>query len=114
LTFTREFWTEGAEVLITAVGYTARAARAAARQLRAEGLRVGVFQPLTVWPFPEDELLQAAAAAETVVVPEMNMGQLVHEVERIIGREQVLGLHKSNGKPLFIEEIAAKAREAVR
>jgi hypothetical protein len=38
----------------------------------------------------------------------------MREVERIIGREQVLGLHKSNGKPLFIEEIAAKAREAVR
>jgi len=110
-TFTRECWTEDADLLVVALGYTARAARAAARELREDGLRVGVFQPLTVWPFPEQRLREAAKGAATVVVPEMNMGQVVLEVERILHDRRVVGLHKSNGQPIFIREIVKRVRE---
>ena len=98
-----------AEVLIVAVGISARAAMRAIDECRARGVKAGLFRPITLWPFPENGLLKAAASARAVLVPELNAGQLRLEVERVLGRQKVRGLHRVNGEPISPAEIAARA-----
>jgi 2-oxoglutarate/2-oxoacid ferredoxin oxidoreductase subunit alpha len=100
---------EDADVVVVAVGISARAASRAVEQSRAQGLRVGLFRPITLWPFPEKALREATAKARAVLVPELNLGQLSQEVERILGRERVHGIHRVNGEPIAPAEIAARA-----
>ncbi|MCO8144110.1 2-oxoacid:acceptor oxidoreductase subunit alpha [Rhodovulum tesquicola] len=107
---------EDADLLIVAIGISARAARQAVRDLRAEGLKVGLVRPVTLWPFPEDALRETVArsGARAVLVPEMNQGQLVLEVERVLaGRAPALRLNRIDGQPITPDEIAAAAREAL-
>lgn len=109
--------TDDADLLIVAIGISARAARQAVRDLRAEGLKVGLFRPVTLWPFPEEALktIVAKSGAKAVLVPEMNQGQLVLEVERVLaGTAPALRLNRIDGQPIGPDEIAAKAREALK
>ena len=74
---------EGAEVIIAAFGTTARIALSAARGLKGEGIRVGLFRPVTLWPYPA-EALRALAAQESVkavLTVEMNTGQMLEDVK---------------------------------
>lgn len=76
--------TEDAEVIVVALGCTARSARRAVSQARAQGIRAGMMRPITMWPFPKTTLenLATNGVAKRFVVPEINMGQLCREVER--------------------------------
>ena len=74
---------------------------------------MGLFRPITLWPFPEQALREATANASTVLVPELNAGQLSLEVERILGRDRVAGIHRVNGDPITPAEIAAKAEALI-
>ncbi len=74
---------DDAEVLVAAIGISARAARRAVKEAREKGIRAGLFRPITLWPFPEQAFRDAAAGAGALVVPEMNAGQLSLEVERL-------------------------------
>lgn len=103
-----------ADVVIVAIGISARAALRAVELCRAEGLRVGLFRPITLWPFPETGLCQAAAQARAVLVPEMNTGQLRLEVERVLGGMPVEGVHLFSGEAITPADIAACAAELVR
>ncbi len=104
--------TDDAELLIVAFGISARAARRAQRILGDDGVKVGLFRPITMWPFPEDQLRAAAAGAKAVLVPEMNAGQLVREVERVLGRDiEIVSLTKIDGEPIEPPAIVARARE---
>jgi 2-oxoglutarate ferredoxin oxidoreductase subunit alpha len=100
---------DDAEVLIVAIGISARAATRAIDIARAKGVRLGLFRPITLWPFPEKALREIAARARAVLVPEMNAGQLSLEVERILGGKRVEGIHRFNGEPITPAEIAARA-----
>jgi 2-oxoglutarate/2-oxoacid ferredoxin oxidoreductase subunit alpha len=102
-----------ADVVIVAIGISARSATRAVEQCRARGLRVGLFRPITLWPFPEQALREATANARAVLVPELNAGQLSLEVERILGRERLVGLHRVNGEPITPAEIEAKAEALI-
>ena len=108
---TETFDIEDAEVVIVAVGIVARAARRAAQDLRSAGVRAGLFRPVTLWPFPEEALEEAAAKARRVLVPEMNAGQLTLEVERILGRDKVARLNRIDGEPIAPADIARRVRE---
>ncbi|RBP03497.1 2-oxoglutarate ferredoxin oxidoreductase alpha subunit [Roseiarcus fermentans] len=108
---TETFEVEDAEVLIVAVGIVARAARRAAQDLRSAGARAGLFRPVTLWPFPEQALIEAAAKARHVLVAEMNAGQLALEVERILGRGRVARLNRIDGEPIPPADIARSIRE---
>ncbi len=99
---------EDAEVLVVAIGISARSAMRAVDVCRARGMKAGLFRPITLWPFPEDALEKAAAKARTVLVPEMNAGQLRLEVERILGRERVAGITRFTGETVAPAEIAAR------
>lgn len=105
---------DDAEVLIVAIGITARAAARAVELCRAQGVRAGLFRPITLWPFPEAALQAAAAQARAVLVPELNTGQLCREVDRVLGRTRVEGLFRFNGDPIVPSEIAERAVALVR
>jgi 2-oxoglutarate ferredoxin oxidoreductase subunit alpha len=110
----QEIACDDADVVVVAIGISARAATRAVEQCRARGLRVGLFRPITLWPFPERALREATALARAVLVPELNAGQLSLEVERILGRERVIGLHRVNGEPITPAEIAAQAETLIK
>ena len=94
------------------VGITARAARRAVQILRKDGRRVGLFRPITLWPFPEQALRQAAGRARHIVVPELNLGQLALEVERLVDDSKtVIGLNRVDGEPITPDQIVARVRE---
>lgn len=107
----RDFFTESTDdcdVLVVALGSSGMSSLSAVRQARAKGIKAGLFRPKTIWPFPEAELERIAAKAKRVIVPEMNMGQIVHEVERIVGRRiPVEKLSKINGELFHPAEILA-------
>ncbi len=100
---------EDAEVVTVAIGISARAATRAIDIAGANGVRLGLFRPITLWPFPEAALREAAKKARAVLVPEMNAGQLSLEVERILGAKRVHGIHRYDGEPIAPAEIAARA-----
>lgn len=103
---------DDADILIVAVGITARAARRAMQTLRDKGMKVGLLRPVTLWPFPERALREAAVRAKHIVVPELNTGQLVLEVERIVGdRKRITSLARIDGEPITPDELAARIGE---
>jgi len=73
---------EGAEVVVVAYGITARVARMGIDMARAKGVKVGFLRLIVVWPFPEQRIRELAGAVKAFVVPEINYGQMVLEVER--------------------------------
>ena len=86
IVLTRSFDVEDMDVLIVAVGAPVRAARQAALEARAQGIRAGVLQLQTVWPFPDQEVAALAGRARKVIVPEMNYsGQIAGEVRKALG-----------------------------
>ena len=86
IVLTRSFDTEDMDVLIVAHGATTGAARAAAREARGQGLRAGVLQLQTIWPFADREVAALGAGARMVIVPEMNYdGQIAGEVRKALG-----------------------------
>jgi 2-oxoglutarate ferredoxin oxidoreductase subunit alpha len=105
---------DDADVVIVAIGISARAAIRAVDLCRARGLRVGLFRPITFWPFPEKQLRQAAAKARAVLVPEMNTGQLRLVVERVLAGKPVEGLHLFSGEAITPGDIAARATALAR
>jgi 2-oxoglutarate/2-oxoacid ferredoxin oxidoreductase subunit alpha len=80
-----EVETEDADVVVCAYGITARVARRAVQQARDEGIRAGLLRMVTVWPFAEDRIRELAQKVKAFVVPEINYGQIVLEVERCAG-----------------------------
>jgi len=105
---------EDAEILVVAYGSVSRTALSAVREARSRGMRVGFFRPITLWPFPDDELRGLLGGAKSVLVPELNCGQMILEVERVVGgKARVFGKGLVNGELFrpseifdFIKEVA--------
>ena len=82
---------------------------------RLDEFRVGMFRPVTVWPFPEEALAKICDQVEHIVVAELNYGQMKLEVERVAaGRCEVHHIGKVNGTILKPGEIYKKIREVAR
>lgn len=91
LTITKKFDVDDCDILLIAFGGMTRAAREAALMARRKGMKAGVLQLVTLWPFPDEEVAELAAKAKMVVVPEMNYsGQMAREVRRVIGTQKEL------------------------
>jgi 2-oxoglutarate ferredoxin oxidoreductase subunit alpha len=73
---------DGADVVVVAYGITARVARMGIDLARKQGVKVGFLRLVVVWPFPEKRIRELAARVKAFVVPEINLGQMVLEVER--------------------------------
>ena len=74
-----------AEVVVCSYGISARVSLIAVERARSEGIKVGTLRLVTVWPFPEDRVREIARQVKAFVVPEINYGQIVLEVERSAG-----------------------------
>jgi 2-oxoglutarate ferredoxin oxidoreductase subunit alpha len=98
---------EEADTLVVAYGSTARSARHAVEMARARGRRVGFIKLKTLWPFPEEAVEKAAERIHRVIVPEMNMGQIALEVERVVGRRKVQHVGLADGELVKPRKILA-------
>ncbi|HET9709794.1 MAG TPA: 2-oxoacid:acceptor oxidoreductase subunit alpha [Gemmatimonadales bacterium] len=106
--------TDDAELVILAYGITARAARAAMRLLREEGVHAGLLELQTLWPFPESLVARLAEHTGALLVPELNLGQLVLPVRAAAaGRARVVPLNRADGVLFSPEEIARAARRVL-
>ena len=101
---------EDADILIVTCGITSRAARRAVKLGREQGIKIGLFRPITLWPFPEKQFAQVADAARHVLVPEMNAGQLCMEIERLCPPTKVARMNRINGESFTPHEILDRAR----
>lgn len=111
LIFTEEYNLEDAEILVISFGCTARSARRAIREARNEGIKAGLLRLVTIWPFPEELVATLAGKAKSVIVAEMNLGQVSREVERC-SRKEVKGVFHAGGAMIPPEPILAAIREA--
>jgi 2-oxoglutarate ferredoxin oxidoreductase subunit alpha len=101
--------TDDAEVLVVAYGSVARSARRAVREARGQGLKAGLLQLVTLWPFPRRLLTPLLRQVRAVLVPELNMGQMSREVKRVNqGITRVETLNRIDGNLITPEEILEK------
>ncbi len=99
---------DDADVVIFAYGIVARAAEEAVAMARRQGGRVGLVRPRTLWPFPDAEIAEAVRGARLVVVCEMNLGQMLLEVERVVaGSVPIAAVLRGDGEPIDPDEILA-------
>jgi 2-oxoglutarate ferredoxin oxidoreductase subunit alpha len=104
--------TEDAEVLLVSFGLSSRVCRAAIQTLRGQGVRAGLFRPITLWPFPGRELSAAASPARRVLVVEMNAGQMLEDVRLALGERSGIEFYGRMGAMVVEEEeIVARCRK---
>jgi 2-oxoglutarate ferredoxin oxidoreductase subunit alpha len=104
---------EDAEVVVVSYGISARTSLWPIEQARQEGIQVGYLRLITVWPFPEDVIRQLAENIRAFVVPEINMGQMIREVERCAGGQAlVLGANCAGGDILDPDLVLNAIRQA--
>jgi 2-oxoglutarate ferredoxin oxidoreductase subunit alpha len=109
-----EIDTEDCDVLVVAYGITARSSATAVKQARSEGIKAGLLRLKTLWPFPEKILLSKTESVKGVIVPEMNYGQLVREVERVIKPTPLKFMPKLGENPHTPLEILEEIRRMVK
>jgi 2-oxoglutarate ferredoxin oxidoreductase subunit alpha len=89
---------DDAEVVVVSYGITSRVAQRALQLARSRGIRAGKFRLITAWPFPEQRIRDLAARVKSFVVPELNLGQMVYEVERAAaGKAAVIPVTHAGG-----------------
>jgi 2-oxoglutarate ferredoxin oxidoreductase subunit alpha len=106
---------DDAEVVVVSYGITSRVAQRALQLARAQGVRAGKFRMISAWPFPDQHIRDLAPRVKAFVVPELNMGQMVREVERsVAGRAKVVSVPHAGGSVHQPEVILKAILEAVR
>jgi 2-oxoglutarate ferredoxin oxidoreductase subunit alpha len=102
----------GADVVVISYGISARTSLWPIEQARKEGIKVGYLRLITVWPFPEEFISNLAEKVQAFVVPEINMGQMVREVQRCAaGKAKVIGVHKPGGDILDPKDVLEAIRQ---
>lgn len=110
----QEFMLDDADIAVVAYGISSRPAKRAVKLARADGAKVGMLRLKTLWPFPEDAIRALSKRVKAFVVPEVNMGQVVLEVERAVcGKSLVrhLGCSGRIHRPEEILEAIEEVRE---
>ena len=115
ITLLEEEALENADVVVVSYGITSRVAQRAIEMARQQGLRVGKLRLITVWPFPERRIQELAQKTRAFVVPELNLGQMVREVERAVGgKARTLAVPHAGGSVHRPEDILKVIVEASR
>lgn len=99
------------EVLIIAYGSVSLAAKESIRHLRAQGIKAGLFRPITIWPSPAERIKHWTDKIKNVLCVELNIRQYTEEVERVSSRLDIQGLYKVNGRAISPYEIVEKVKE---
>ena len=103
---------DNCKIGIVSYGCTSRAVYEAVERAEAEGIPVGHVRLKTIWPFAEKQIARLAKSAETIIVPEMNLGQICREVQRVACKSKIIPLDKIGGGELITpEEILTKIKE---
>ena len=103
---------EDPEVLLVGYGITSRVLRSVVDMARKEGIRVGLFRPITLWPFPADALRKAARRAQMVLVVEMSTGQMVEDVRLALdGRVDVKFYGRAGGNVPLADDVCKELFE---
>ncbi len=106
---------DDAEVVVVSYGITSRVAQRALQLAREQGIKVGKFRIISAWPFPEQHIADLAGRVKAFVVPELNLGQMVREVERAAaGKARVVSLPHAGGTVHQPEVILKAIVEAAR
>ncbi|WP_300742482.1 2-oxoglutarate synthase subunit alpha [uncultured Helicobacter sp.] len=105
-----EFQLDDAEIVIIAYGSVSLSVKEAIANLRKNGIKVGLFRPITLWPSPAKQLKALGEKFKKILVIELNKGQYKQEIERIMQRD-VTFLGKANGRSISPTEIITKIKE---
>jgi 2-oxoglutarate ferredoxin oxidoreductase subunit alpha len=115
ITIVNQFMMDDAEYAIISFGCSVRPAKAAMKIAREKGLNVGVVQLVTVWPFADAIVEQVCSRVKGVVVPEMNLGQLIGEIHRVSQKDlPIVGVNKVNSDIITPNEILNALREMIK
>jgi 2-oxoglutarate ferredoxin oxidoreductase subunit alpha len=106
---------EDADVVVVSYGITSRVAQRAIQLARASGIRTGKFRLISAWPFPAERIRELAGRVKAFVVPELNLGQMVLEVERAAaGQAKVIPVSHAGGTVHNPDTILKAIVEAAR
>jgi 2-oxoisovalerate ferredoxin oxidoreductase alpha subunit len=106
--------TDDAEILLVGYGIVSRVLRSAVQLARQQGIKAGLFRPITVWPFPKQALIQAAAPTQKVLVVELSNGQLVEDVRLTLnGKVPVEFYGRGGGNVPSTDELIAQIVERI-
>jgi len=106
-----EYMLDDAEVLLIGYGSASLAIKEAVNLLREDGIKAGLFRPITLWPSPEERIFELGQKFDKVLVVELNQGQYLEEVQRCMGRRDINKLTKTNGRPFSPADIIEKVKE---
>ena len=111
-TLCEEIELSDSELILVAYGTSARIAKAALLNARNAGIKVGMIRPITLWPFPEKNIVKASSHAKSFLVIEMSAGQMVEDVKLAVsGKVPVHFYGRTGGGVPTVEEINKKIRE---
>ena len=105
-----EYMLDDADIMIIAYGSMSLSVKESINRLRKDGIKVGMFRPITLWPSPEKRIKELCDKFQKVLVTELNLGQYLQEIERVSGRRDFDTLLKANGRPISPLEIVEKVR----
>ncbi len=100
---------DDAEICLVSYGSSARSAKRAMREARASGIKAGLFQIYVLWPFPYEALREISKSIKKFIVPEMNLGQIAHEVE-CATRTDCIKVNRVDGSPITPQEVLEKIK----
>jgi len=92
IAMTKEYLVEDAEILLISYGASARTALHVVENRRERGEKLGLLELQTLWPFPEEIVKKRCASVNCVIAVEMNMGQILHEVKRVVDNPEIVFL----------------------
>ena len=105
---------EDADFAVVAFGGAARTAYETVDMARAEGLKVGLVRPVTIWPFAEAQMKELAGRVKGILVHELNCGQYVHEVERAVNGKVPVSLYaKYDNEPATPAQLLEEVKKAM-
>jgi 2-oxoglutarate ferredoxin oxidoreductase subunit alpha len=112
LTRIEEYNMDDAEIVIACYGATARPVTTAIDEARAKGIKVGMVRMIITWPFPYPYFEKLAEKAKVMIVPEMNMGQMVHPIrEAADGKCKIVPMNKIGGEMHLPHEVMKAIKE---
>ena len=107
----KEYWLDDAEYILISYGSSARSAIHLAKNRRARGMKIGVLELQTLWPFPAEMIREKCAGAKAVIVVEMNMGQVVTQVKNAVDNPNSVFLaNKITGELISPDDIKSLLR----
>jgi pyruvate/2-oxoacid:ferredoxin oxidoreductase alpha subunit len=109
-----QYLTDDADLIVVGYGIVSRVLRSAVDEARKQGIKVGLFRPITLWPFPSKELAKLALHVEKLLVVELSNGQMVEDVRLAVeGKRPVDFYGRVGGNVPSIEELLTKIEEQV-